>query len=59
MYLTPPTNPLVSPPAMSQGFVQVYHNVDFRGSPQMMRSEMLLEVLFYSPMNPLMKLLAQ
>ena len=59
MYLTPPTNILVPPPAMSQGFGQVYHDVDFRGSPLMTRSEMVLEMLVYSPFNPLTQLLAK
>jgi hypothetical protein len=59
MYLTPPTNPLALAPAMSQGFVQVYHDVDIRGIPQITRSEMVLEALFYSSFNPLMQLLAQ
>jgi len=49
----------VSPPAMSQGFRQVYHVVDFRGSPLITRSEMVLKMLVYSPFNPLMQLLAQ
>ena len=49
----------VLPPAMSQGFGQVYQDVDFRGSPVMTRSEMVLEMLVYSPFNPLMQLLAQ
>jgi hypothetical protein len=59
MYLTPPTNTLVSPPAMSQRFGQVYHDVDFRSSLLMTRSEMVLETLVYLPFNPLMQLLAQ
>jgi hypothetical protein len=60
MYLAPSTNPLFSPPAMSQVFGLVYYDADFRGSPQMMRSEMVLETsLFYSSFNPMMQVLAQ